>query len=331
MAEHLDLDYLAEQYIELNDVDKATGEWIPPDGQRSRRCTEMFCTCCRKHLERTSLQSHVESAKHVGWIQYNLDQKAEAAKAFKRKSALIPPPQISSQKKPRGGTSTPPSSSPYIPEEKMGPPPTKIPDRDPMSARLINHLPPIARRQGLFSKAAPPRQPPQMRSSSSISDISISSTESPRQIKFVPQRSSSPDATLQDINRKVQETLNSIPTTFPPLPPGPQKSTTLEVSQPQMQPAPITEVPVRKERMVESTTMTIEQVPQQVPLQIMSHGQPLVPTTWNPMSQWQHPLMIPNTVQFSPQFLPTTVIGNSPTAVQIVYNQHGRPMLLFPL
>ena len=143
--------------------------------------------------------------------------------------------------------------------------------------------------------------------------------------------SSSPDATLQDINRKVQETLNSMPTTFPPLPPGPQKSTTLEVSQPQMQPAPITEVPVRKERMVESTTMTIEQVPQQVPLQIMSHGQPLVPTTWNPMSQWQHPLMIPNTVQFCPQFLPTTVMGNSPMAAQIVYNQHGRPMLLFPL
>ena len=210
----LDLDYLDSQHIELNDIDKSTGEWIPPDGQRSRRCTELYCTCCRKHLERATLAAHVESSKHQNWIAYEAEQKATACAAAKRKSVMIAPPPP--DKKIRAGNITPPCSPPDIPEEPRAPPPTKIPDRDPTMPRMFNNMPALPRRQGLASKAGLPSKPSVRRPPSVQSIRSDTTADKDNTIKFVPE-----GAQLDLINQQVQTALKQVADSFLPLPPFP--------------------------------------------------------------------------------------------------------------
>jgi hypothetical protein len=294
----LDLDYLDEEHIQLNAFDPDTNDWIPPDGERGRRCTELFCLACRKHLERTTLNAHLESAKHRNWIEWNAEVKKTALQAQRTMKASIAPPSSLDSSSLRTHikkvhTLTPPP-----------PPPSKIPKRPLDCTVVTNDLDPLPRnRLKLTSKAPPTTQAPRNHPA-----------EPEHKIVFVKQ-----EEQLEDFNKTVLQTLRQIPQPFPPLPPVPPKAehTSVELVLPPKPPLP---------EFREANAFSPNAFSHNMPNIIISPSfhQP----SWGlppPQNWWQSDSQSNFRPSSSSFTLPPNLNGN------VVFNQQGRPMLLIPL
>ena len=302
--EALDLDFLDQEHIQLNNIDPVSQEWIPPDGERGRRVTELYCIACKKHLERSTMMTHIDSARHRNWIEWNNEEKKATEAAKNRMSASFPPPG------PAPTQST-----------RTGPPPTKIPKRDPTIPIPVNNLPTLPRnRLQLGSKAGPAtcriKEPRVVNESTKAPEL--------QPINFVKEGQH-----LEAINLKVQDTLRAIPMVFPPKPPSPAKLDTVH----------------DEEATSSNSTVVIRPKPPQPPApwfmterdnsnHTPSHNIIIAPQfhspnwpqpSWNNQGEQGHWPMNLNAG------IDSRIISSQNLSSHIVYNQQGRPMLLLPL
>ena len=319
--EALDLDFLDLEQIQLNAIDPDSQDWIPPDGERGRRVTELYCLACRKHLERSTMTLHIDSAKHRSRIDWHIQEKKAAEASRKRMGQNFPPPPAPPVHFPGTGSSSHADSK--------APPPTKIPRRDPNVPVINNSMPALTRnRLQLTSKAGAIARNPSHEPSPSPS-LNLPLPPPPPRISFLKEGQQ-----LEEINMAVQQTLRSIPTTFPPKPPAASKpivdiqdvpeimentgDRNMEIAKPKPpQPPP-------------ALFLTNRDLPSgdQLPSHNIIFAPNFHPPTWsqpNWMNQFEHSHW-PGHTGLEPRTLSSQSLSS-----HVVFNQQGRPMLLLPL